>query len=628
MFFPWRDGSWQQQTKPSRPGRPRGHFFRPRLELLESRTLLNAGLLDPTFGTGGKVTTHFMGNGGASGGALQSDGKIVVVGSTRALLPGTKSHFVVARYNPDGSLDTTFGTGGTVTTDFGGNDAASDVVIQPDGKIVVVGSSVDVAQVTSDLARYQPNGSLDLSFGRGGTIRRDGGEATGVALQPDGKILVSELIGVHTKFSYLTRYNPDGSVDTSFGSGIPPSGAIIGVQADGRIILAVNGGDGINLVRFFPNGDRDPSFGMGGKATTPGAFVAYGFTLRPDGRIVVAGAANDRGNINFALLQYNVNGNLDPTFGAGGKVLTNFGQGQGVQTSSLALQPDGKIVVAGSTQGASNRFALARYDPDGALDVSFGSGGTVVTDFGGTARASRVVVQPDGKSVAVGNANGDFALARYSKDDPYPTRNQAFVAQVYLDLLRRSVDPVGLAGWSGLLDQGTPRAQVALAIETSPEYRALVVQNVYGVFLHRAADPGGLSGSIGFLAAGGTVERLEAAVAGSPEYFQVRGGGTRDGFLDALYQDALNRPVDPTGRTGFDQNLAAGATPNQVAGAVLTSVDDFQDLVQSFYQRFLRRPADPAGLNAFVTALQRGARDEQIIATVVGSDEYFSRLPR
>jgi uncharacterized delta-60 repeat protein len=121
MFFPWRDGSWQRQTKPSRPGRPPGHFFRPRLELLESRTLLNAGLLDPTFGTGGKVTTHFMGNGLA----LQSDGKIVVVGRTSAL----PSPFVVARYNPDGSLDTTFGTGGTVTTDVGGLDGASDVVI-------------------------------------------------------------------------------------------------------------------------------------------------------------------------------------------------------------------------------------------------------------------------------------------------------------------------------------------------------------------------------------------------------------------------------------------------------------------------------------------------------------------
>jgi autotransporter-associated beta strand protein len=207
------------------------------------------------------------------------------------------------------------------------------------------------------------------------------------------------------------------------------------------------------------------------------------------------------------------------------------------------------------------------------------------------------------------------------------TPSERFVSQVYLDLLGRSVDSAGLASWSGQIDQGTPRSQVVLGIEQSLEYRMDLVDRLYATFLHRAPDPTGMNGFLGMFTVGGTVEQAEASISGSPEYFQMRGGGTTDGFLDALYHDALGRAVDPTGRAGFDQAFTAGATPGAVAGVIFTSDEYRADLVQGWYQQYLHRPADTAGLESFVSALRQGTRDEAALAAIVGSDEYFAKLP-
>jgi hypothetical protein len=119
---------------------------------------------------------------------------------------------------------------------------------------------------------------------------------------------------------------------------------------------------------------------------------------------------------------------------------------------------------------------------------------------------------------------------------------------------------------------------------------------------------------------------MEAMVAGSAEYFQTRGGGTTDGFLDALYADALGRGLDSTGRADWDQALASGVSPAEVATAIFASTEFLQDVVQGFYQSFLHRPADATGLGVWVSALQRGMSDDQVIAGIVGSAEYFDRL--
>ena len=160
-------------------------------------------------------------------------------------------------------------------------------------------------------------------------------------------------------------------------------------------------------------------------------------------------------------------------------------------------------------------------------------------------------------------------------------------------------------------------------ILSSGEYRSDVVQALYTELLHRTADPTGLSAFTSMLAQGGTDEQVAAMLAGSPEYYNNRGGGTNDGFLNALYQDALGRSPDATGRSIWDQAMANGTTPQQVAAAIFGSQEYQQDLVQKFYQTYLHRAADTAGLNGFVNQLQNGSRDEAVILAIITSGEYF-----
>jgi Ca2+-binding RTX toxin-like protein len=204
--------------------------------------------------------------------------------------------------------------------------------------------------------------------------------------------------------------------------------------------------------------------------------------------------------------------------------------------------------------------------------------------------------------------------------------NSRFVDQLYQDLLGRPADAGGLAGWLAALAQGMTRAQVAAAIENSPEYQTDVVQKAFQQFLHRVGDPAGVAGWVNFLQSGHTIEQMEAGIVGSAEYFQVRGGGTNAGFVSALFQDALGRAPDAGGLAGFTSALAAGATRGQVAAAIFGSPEFQQDLVQGFYRTFLGRKADSAGLSGFVNAMQHGVTDQQVIATIAGSDEFFARL--
>jgi uncharacterized protein GlcG (DUF336 family) len=199
-----------------------------------------------------------------------------------------------------------------------------------------------------------------------------------------------------------------------------------------------------------------------------------------------------------------------------------------------------------------------------------------------------------------------------------------FVAQAYRDLLHREPDSSGLVAFSSALANGSATHDViALAILGSPEYQNNQIQSLFSTYLHRVVEPAGLNAFRTLLASGGTSEQVAAIIAGSAEYFQNRGGGSNDGFLQALYQDALNRPIDAGGRAVFRQALAAGATPAQIASTILASPEYRQQLVQSFYQQFLHRAADPGGLSVFVSALQSGDRDERVIAALIGSDEYL-----
>jgi uncharacterized delta-60 repeat protein len=335
------------------------------------------GALDPSFSGDGKQTTDFGGGPGtdvATAVAPAANGKIVVVGFG-APEPG----FALARYNPNGSLDPTFSGDGKLTTNFGASvsGGAADVAIQPNGKIVVVG----YASGSFALARYNHNGSLDPTFSGDGKLTTNFGQfsdvANGVAIQPNGKIVAVGRGGAAGSNFALARYNPNGSLDTSF-------------SGDGRQQTDFGGYDGANGVALQGNG----------------RIVAVGFALGGD----------------FALARYHPNGSLDKNFSGDGRKRTDFG-GDADGATGVAIAPpsygNNKIVAVGCAcpdDVNARDFALARYRPNGSLDKTFSADGKLTTDFGASEDVARgVVLQGDGKIVAVGGGGpgGNFALARY-----------------------------------------------------------------------------------------------------------------------------------------------------------------------------------------------------------------------
>jgi uncharacterized delta-60 repeat protein len=376
-----------------------------------------AGDPDPTFSGDGKQRTDFGAVGaGASGAAAavrQADGKIVAVG-------GADENFLVARYNLDGSLDSSFSGDGRTQTNFGASDGATDVALQGN-KIVVVGFSGEQEGHFGAfaLARYNPDGSLDTNFSGDGKQTTDffvgsfGEEANGVALQ-GGKIVA---VGTDGAGFALARYNLNGSLDTSFsGDGKQTTNFVggangVAIQADGKIV-AVGGSGDFALARYNSNGSLDTSFSGDGKQTTDfGGFDrARGVALQGDGKIVAVGGFGD-----FALARYNPDGSLDTSFSGDGLQTTDFLFGDGDQANDVAIQANGRIVAVGLAAGGAtgNDFGLARYNTNGSLDTSFSGDGRKRTSFGGSDSASGVALQGDGRIVAVGTGNGEFALARY-----------------------------------------------------------------------------------------------------------------------------------------------------------------------------------------------------------------------
>jgi uncharacterized repeat protein (TIGR01451 family) len=209
-----------------------------------------------------------------------------------------------------------------------------------------------------------------------------------------------------------------------------------------------------------------------------------------------------------------------------------------------------------------------------------------------------------------------------SAADPPANANEAWLSKVYQDLLNRPIDPVGVAEWEGLLNQGVSPIRIVQDIEASPEYRINRVEALYGQYLHRAADSAGLGGFVSLLQGGATVEQVAAIIAGSPEFFQAS-GGTNSGFLAALYQDGLGRPLDPVGAAEWGALLSQGVSRNQVALDILSSPEYDQHLVAGFYTMFLNRAADPSSI-AWVNALLGGMRDETAIAGITASPEFFN----
>jgi uncharacterized delta-60 repeat protein len=404
------------------------------------------GELDTSFGLGtGKSLIDLGGRRGRDDGAavaLQPDGKIVVAGSHST----TGDNVAVARLVvPEGTLDRSYGLGdGWSDLHLGGADFGQAVALQPDGKIVVAGYSSATGTWDFAVARLLvPEGTFDSSFGGGdgSSLIHLGGEDRGraVVLQPDGKIVVAgsftkpnpQLPGATTiDFAVVRLLVPEGTFDTSYGLGDGWSslefggndeGRAVALQPDGKILVVgesnSNGTNDFAVVRLLvPEGTLDLSFG-GARLMDFGGTEDYGsaVVLQPDGKIVVAGEAGG----NFAVARLQPNGELDTTFGLGGKSIVDFGGFDG--GDAVALQPDGKIVVAGSTGTTTiSDFAVARLQPNGVLDTTFGTEGRSIVDFGGTDFGKAVALQPDGRIVVAGTSNAlgtdDFAVARLEGD--------------------------------------------------------------------------------------------------------------------------------------------------------------------------------------------------------------------
>jgi uncharacterized delta-60 repeat protein len=408
------------------------------------------GALDSSFGDGGKVETPIRGHDDTGYAvAVQPDGKIVVAGVSKASSDFAVSDYDMAltRYLPDGTLDPDFGSDGTVVTPVvAGDDLAYALALQSDGKIVVVGQASNGANADVAVLRYLADGSLDPAFDDDGIVTTAIGPgddiAYGLALQPDGKIVVTGEASTACcgQDTAVLRYLADGSLDPDFGAGsgrvlvgVGPDGSYggaVAVQADGTIVVAgagtLAGGDlDFAVFRLQPDGLIDASFGAGGTAITEFSTAddrPWSLGIRPDGKIVVAGTQADEGSGNFALARYLADGSLDPSFGGDGTVVSAITISQDVLVAgALVLQPDGKIVVGGSTVQSSSVFAVARYLGDGSLDASFDGDGIAVLT-GGPAFAYGLALQADGKIVAAGSPGaGDLVVARYHGDTVLPT---------------------------------------------------------------------------------------------------------------------------------------------------------------------------------------------------------------
>jgi uncharacterized delta-60 repeat protein len=413
------------------------------------------GDLDPAFGHDGKVTTNFISppqEEVAFAVTVGAGGKTVAAGTTNGCCNAGNGRFAISRYNVDGSLDTSFGGDGRVTTNFSkGDDNAASVVVQSDGNIVA-GGGTGGDNGKFALARYNVDGSLDTSFGGDGRVTTNFtpyGEAANVALQPDGKIVAAGEAGGGgpNPMIAVARYNADGTLDRTFGSGgrvttdltrYEDSGWALVIQPDGKIVVVGQAGfrgfdknAKLALVRYDADGSLDTTFGNQGIVETDlTKFVelAYAVALQSDGEIVVAGVAGGGGDRQrMAVARYESDGSLDTGFGDEGWTSLDVTP-QEDEARGVVIQSDGKIVIGGisglfapdGSLGPNPMFALARFDADGTLDATFGDGGTILTDFTpDTDLLFALAMAPSGEIVAAGasgafrDANTKVALARY-----------------------------------------------------------------------------------------------------------------------------------------------------------------------------------------------------------------------
>ncbi len=416
-----------------------------------------AGELDFGFGGGGIVITDVSGSypAYAKAVAIQEDGRTIVAGYAEGGF-GSSYDFLIVRYNADGTLDSSFGSGGKVITDFGGDsDEAHAVIVQPDGKIVAAGYvHLPGYDHKFALVRYEADGTLDTEFGDNGVAGIDielGGCFSALAVQADGKLLAAgyttrSITPVWNDDFVLVRYNTDGSLDTDFGIdgivmtdfyGLSDKASALAIQADGCIIVAGhanNNSSEFAFARYNPDGNLDSSFGDNGRrafSVAHGSAAVSDLAIQQDGKIVAVGDAYFGSPYSwaqdFVVARLTSDGSLDSTLDGDypiigpGFVHADFGAME--YARGVAIQSDGRIVVAGYTVWSGTaRLAMARYNTDGSLDTSFSDDGMLSTPIGTEDVETSAMVQlPDGRLLVVGSyGNTDFVVARYAGREAAP----------------------------------------------------------------------------------------------------------------------------------------------------------------------------------------------------------------
>lgn len=403
------------------------------------------GTLDTTFSGDGRLTTNFgdafYRDNQAEAVAIDATGKIVAAG---LISDSQLKKFALARYTTNGNLDTTFGGDGMITNGFSPDGAAgaNALAIDANGKIVVAGYFDPMspgAGLRFAVARYNANGTLDSTFSGDGMLTTDftslfvvkrSAIANAVAVDADGKIVAAGYVALGDQYQFaVARYNPNGELDTTFSSdgcvttnfvdGPYEQANAIAIDASGKIVVAgyatIGGHKEFALARYNANGTLDTTFGGDGKITTDftGLFLvkrraaASAVAIDANGRIVAAGYVGFGTQQQFALARYNHDSTLDTTFAGDGLLTTDFGGSEAEGATAIAIDADDKIVVAGSAANGSHRkFAVARYNTDGTLDTSFSSDGRFSTTFPNTStcEATAVAIDPNGKIVVAGYA--------------------------------------------------------------------------------------------------------------------------------------------------------------------------------------------------------------------------------
>jgi uncharacterized delta-60 repeat protein len=497
--------------RPRLAARQRPPVRRPAVERLEDRTTPSTGgLLDPTFGSGGQVMTSFTNNWDqANAVATQPDGKLVVVGTTTASGSSTGGDFLVARYNADGTPDRSFGSGGYAATDFKHlSDRATAVALQsqPDGTNKVLAAGTVVSTVSHQ-----------------NVINNDFG---------------------------LARYTASGALDPTFGT----KGKVItdlggngdwvrgmAVDGSGRILVAgVSDASGVNtavLVRYTANG-LDTTFGNGGKLVTNIQLIngGDGVALQADGKIVLAGNKIDSAthSYEFCVARFNANGTADTTFGTGGQVATHVGGDD--WTGGVTIDSSGRILIAGYDEGDfTNGYYLLRYTPNGALDAGFGSVGvaTLANPAGWRIVSGYMVV-----GVAV-QANGQIVVGGNLGDVQQ--------GQEYVTAVRANPDGTldtgyGDGGWASTVVGTTGEA---LAMTLQPDGRLVLAGYTHPTTNSRPVDVT----LVRFLASAPQVGSLTAnpnpAAAGSS--VTLTSGGITDGNAGATVSKVTFYYLDATG---------------------------------------------------------------------------------